>query len=287
MVLKKLFGGQKGSQELDIDDLIVLERYGEAEEKLKTRLRINPNDLHSHVKLAEVYTTTGQTEKALEEYLFVADEFADDGFYDKAMAVAAKAAKLAPNDPSLAERIQRFEALKRMEHRRNAVVDGLMGQSREDVKTSVFEAQQIWLDLAETPFIRSLAPEQLRKLFGAMSLLKLPVGSIFLRAEQRLDELFLVTRGVVEARLTEGERDQVLRAFGPGDIFGEAALFERKPWLASYRVDQPATMLKLTAAGLQAALLGNSDPRGLLDALRAQRLDRDIASSVQKLSAPA
>lgn len=287
MVLKKLFGGQKASQELDIDDLIVLERYGEAEEKLKTRLRINPNDLHLHVKLAEVYTTTGQTEKALDEYLFVADEFADDGFYDKAMAVAAKAAKLAPHDPSLAERIRRFEALKRMEHSRTAVVDGLMGQSREDVKTSVFEAQQIWLDLAETPFIKTLAPDQLRKLFGVMSLLKLPAGSIFLRAEQRLDELFLVTRGLVEARLTEGESERVLRAFGPGDIFGEAALFERKPWLASYRVDRAATMLKLTAAGLQAALLGNADPRGLLEALRAQRLDREIAASVQKLSAPA
>lgn len=287
MVLKKLFGGQKASQELDIDDLIVLERYGEAEEKLKTRLRGNPNDLHSHVKLAEVYTTTLQTEKALEEYLFVADEFADDGFYDKAMAVAAKAAKLAPNDPSLAERIQRFEALKRMEHSRTAVVDGLMAQSREDTKTTLFEAQQIWLDLAGTAFIRTLVPDQLRKLFGAMSLVKLPAGSIFLRAEQRLDELFLVTRGLVEARLTEGERDRILRTFGPGDIFGEAALFERKPWLASYRVDQPATMLKLTAAGLQAALLGNADPRGLLEVLRAQRLDHEIAASVQRLTAPA
>jgi Cyclic nucleotide-binding domain len=285
LVLKKLFGGgAKSSQELDIDDLIVLERYGEAEDKLKARLRANPKDLHSHVKLAEVYSTTQQVEKALEEYLFVADEFADDGFYDKAMAVAAKAAKLAPNDPSLAERIQRFEAQKRLEVSRTAVIDGLMAQSRDDVKTSVFEAQQVWSALAETAFIKSLAPDQLRKLFGSMALVKFPVGSIFLRAEQRLDELFLVARGEVEVHYSDGERDLELRSYVPGDIFGEAALFERKPWMANYRVGQAATLLKLTASGLQAALLGNADPRGLLDALRVQRMDREVAVAVQKLT---
>ena len=109
MVLKKLFGGDKAAREYDIDDLIVLERYAEAEARLKDKLKITPNDLHSHVKLAEVYAVTGQVVWAVEEYILAGEEYAEDGFHDKAIALIAKAQKLAPTNASLGERIERYE----------------------------------------------------------------------------------------------------------------------------------------------------------------------------------
>jgi hypothetical protein len=54
-----------------------------------------PNDLHSHLKLAEVYTQLQQFARAVDEYGFVAEEYAQDGFYDKGIALLSKAMKLA------------------------------------------------------------------------------------------------------------------------------------------------------------------------------------------------
>src|SRR5689334_24992710 len=41
----------KKDENLTIDDLIVLERYDEAVEHLKSKIKLNPNDLHMHLKL--------------------------------------------------------------------------------------------------------------------------------------------------------------------------------------------------------------------------------------------
>ena len=106
MDLKGWFGGKgRGSkQAYTIDDLIVLERYEEAADRLREKLEANPQDLHSHLKLAEVYTELRQLDRAVDEYAFVADEYAQDGFYDKGIALLARASKLAPADVSLRER---------------------------------------------------------------------------------------------------------------------------------------------------------------------------------------
>ena len=118
MVFKKLFGSggnkEKLEQELDVDDLIALERYEEAADRLKERTKSHPNDLHSHLKLASVYQAQGQNLKAVDEFVYVADELADDGFYDKGLALLAKAIRMAPGDSSITERVDRLENLKRL-----------------------------------------------------------------------------------------------------------------------------------------------------------------------------
>ena len=73
------------------------------------------------------------------------------------------------------------------------------------------------------------------------------------------------------------------RSFGPGNVVGEASLFEHKPWPADYRAKSKATLLKLTPPGLQMCLTGNPDPRGFLDILRREGNDREVAEKVHKL----
>lgn len=290
MVFKKLFGGggEKTQQELDVDDLIVLERYQEAEARLKAKLRLTPNDLHSHAKLAEVYTAIKEYPRAVEEYVYVADEYADDGFYDKAIALLAKAAKLAPLDSSLPQRLDRLEQKKRLEHTREMAVEGLHLQRREDGEArtmSLIEAQQIWLDLADSALVQRLGADQLRRLFGAMVTLRLAAGTALAERGGRQEELYLVARGTVEAVVLLGTGPSIVRSFGRGDLVGESVLFEHRPWPATYRAAERSVLLRLDKAGLEQALIGNADPRGLLEALREQRHDQAVAATVQRLEA--
>src|SRR4029079_6014436 len=97
LAFKSWFGGgqKQPPTEYTIDDLIVLERYEEAEEKLRGKLKAAPQDLHTHLRLAEVYTQLKQFGKAVDEFGYVAEEYAADGFYDKGIALLSKAMRLA------------------------------------------------------------------------------------------------------------------------------------------------------------------------------------------------
>lgn len=286
MALKGWFGGRsKGAQqEHTIDDLIVLERYDEAAERLREMLKANLQDLHSHLKLAEVYTQLGQLERAVEEYVFVADEYAQDGFYDKGIALLSRASKLAPADVSLRERTEAQQCEKGMEHVRVLALEGLRQTGGQLDGASLLELHRLWHNLASSTVVRSLPGEQLKRLFAAMQLHQVEPGSMVAQEGSQEPFLLLIARGTVEATVKiAGSAVVLVREFGPGDIMGEAALLERGVWPADYRVREPLTALQLTRVGLEKCLVGQTDPRGFLELLRGQHHDREVAATVQSL----
>ena len=291
-MLKKLFGKsspEPAKQELSIEDLVVLERYEEAIERLEKKTHDNPHDLHSHLRLAEVYTQVGKGAKALDQFLYVADMYTDDGFYDKALAQLSKVARLAPGDASVQARMQRIQRLKDLEHSRVLAIEGLVqAQSEQDplMRTSPVEVERIWQGLANTSVVERLSGDQLKRLFGGCELLALEGGQEIAARGSREEFLLILITGRVEALFTasDGQRFQ-LRVFEPGDILGERSLLEHKPWPAHYRTTERAKFVKVGAAGLERAMTGNPDPRALLDALRSQRADQAVAVAVEKIEA--
>ena len=100
------------------------DKIDEAAERLKTRIKLNPQDLHSHLKLAEVYSQLQQYGKAVDEFVYVAEEYAQDGFHDKGIALMSKAMKLAPLDQSLRFKVERLQREKSMENVRAFALEG-------------------------------------------------------------------------------------------------------------------------------------------------------------------
>jgi hypothetical protein len=293
VVIKRIFGGGGGvakpPEELDIDDLIVLERYGEAEDRLKARTKANPNDLHAHLRLADVYFATGQTEKAVEQFVFVAGEYGDDGFHDKGLALLTKAIKMVPGDPQLQQQLRELEEKKSLEHRRTLAIDGFLQSADRSAAgqgtNALLEAQQLWLHLVETQLVKKLNGDQLKRLFSATQITYVRPRNVLVETGEVRECLYVVARGALEAVIEADAGLHSARAFGVGDVIGDAAFFERKPWVATYRATENTTVLALDKAGLEQALLGNPDPRALLEALREQRQDREVAKVVQDLLA--
>lgn len=279
-------GGDPGDDDRNIEDLIVLERYDEAEERLKARLKINPHDLHSHLKLADVYTALRQVDKAVDEYIFVAEEYAEDGFYDKGIALLARAQKLIPADETLRVKLIAYQEVKGLEHKRTAAVEGLR-QGRfpsADSNAWALEIQRHWHRIAGSLMIQRLPADQVSRLFAAVELVSLPADAVLLREGDTQAALFLVVQGVIAAGVDDaGTAGASVRTFTSRDILGERAMFDRQPWPATFRAVEPALLVKLDREGLEHALLGNPDPRRLLDALRGQGADREVAAIVAKL----
>ena len=285
MAIKWFGGGKKPpeSQGHSIDDLIVLERYDEAGERLRARLKENPNDLHSHLKLAEVYTELRQLDKAVDEYGFVAEEYAEDGFYDKGIALLSKVVKLAPTDASLPARIEKLQREKDMEHVRNLALEGLRKAGGVEAGTSMLELRRLWHHLTASSLVQRLSGDQLKRLFSTMELVRPDAGAVLAREGSQEAFLLLLVTGVVDAFTAAGRHGVLIRSFTSGDILGEAVLLERGAWPADYRVTEALVALKLTRAGLEQALVGNPDPRGFLETLREQHNDRDVAATVRRL----
>lgn len=290
MAFRKWFGDSTSSrlkpEETTVDDLIVLERYGEAEARLKTQIKASSSDLRARLKLADVYTASKQFDLAVEELSLVAGVYAQDGFHDKALALLSKATKLRPLDESLQRKAESLERAKRMEQSRVAAVEGLRGGGQMDVQRqrAAVELQQIWQNLTGSSLVRHLSNDQMKRLFGVMELVKAEPGHVLVERGSPLAQLALVGRGLVEAVFPKPDGGEVMiRTFTTGDLIGEGALLEHRPWPATYRVVEPATLLTLTRDGLERALVGNPDPRGLLDALREQHLDRLVALSLRQM----
>lgn len=276
--------GEKGKeQEYTIDDLIVLERYEEAAERLRAKIKINPQDLHSHLKLAEVFAQLRQFDKAVDEFGFVADEYAQDGFYDKGIALLSKAQKLAPLDQSLRFRIERIQREKSMEQVRGVAIEGLRQAGGTQAGTSALELKRLWHHLVSSSVVQHLPGEQLKRLFSAMKLERLETGTLLAQEGSREGFLLLIVTGVIEAVVHDNGRETMIRSFTSGDIIGEAALLERGAWPASYRVAEPGSALRLGREGLEQSLVGNPDPRGFLEVLREQHNDRDIGATLRRL----
>jgi len=282
VVFKKLFKGSDRDTSPDeastIEDLIVLERYDEAVDRLKARLKITPDDLHSHLRLAEAYLGRGERGNALDEFLFVADEYAQDGFYDRGIALLSKAKRFAPTDPSLDERIERLELAKTSERSRGLAVEGL--REGRGGATAAIALERLWHNVAASDLVRHLPREILKRFFTTLEPVTLERNQKLARADEKDDRLFFLLEGEVSARMPNIDPDATLaplRAFGPGDVIGETVLLEHKGWPADYVVTTAGRAFVLDRSGLETSLQGNPDPRGFLTTLRMQHNDRHVA----------
>lgn len=272
-------------RELTIEDLITLERYEEAAEKLKTRVKAVPKDLYSHLKLAEVYVSLKEPVKAIDEFTLVGDYYAADGFYDKAIALVGKAAKIAPGDDTLPRRVAKYHRMKLLEQRRLLAIEGLRTNRSMTgaVGNSQLQVELLWNKIAKSHLVDQLSAEQLKKLFTVMELVNTKTGEVLAERDSMMPMMYLVVDGVVEAGADVGGRFMNIRSFSTGDLIGDSALLEQKPWPAQFKVGQPGTVFRLTREGLAEAMVGNEDPRGFLAVLRQQANDRDVAASLRKL----
>jgi hypothetical protein len=262
-----------------IDDLILQGRFTRAQQVLELRLAENDEDVHSHIKLAELQTQRRQIDEALRNYLRAAQLLSQDGFFDKSLALLKTARKLAgtkdaTNIDAMEETVLRA---KELDMAAWSVRKGKSGEGSARVSASI-ELEALWRRMSESDFVQNLAKGQLEALMDAMELCQVPAGDMVAREGEIDPALYLIASGLVQARLDPNGRDLLLRNFGPGQMIGESVLFERRPWPASYKAAHNCQLLRLDVGGLQRALNKTKSRRQLIMALSSQHNDQQVAA---------
>ncbi|MDH3404699.1 MAG: cyclic nucleotide-binding domain-containing protein [Acidobacteriota bacterium] len=275
--------GDDREPELTVDELLALGRGLEARILLEERLRSKPRDRRAQVKLGDVLLALERPSEALDMYESAAQSYAGDGFHDKAKALLQKMLKIAPQHEKAILGLEQLDRAKERERRRQIVVRHLRKVHQDDQDSlDAFRINQLWKNLSRSRVLEALDTSNLGRLFEQFRLRRLaPQDEIASRGDQ-LEELFLVAHGRVEVLQKRADGPPVvLRGYEPGDVFGESALLERRPWTAWHRAAGPTHLLCLDREGLAALLPGLRDPRSFLDALRIQRHDASLAAMVR------
>jgi hypothetical protein len=266
-----------------IDDLILQGRFSRAQQVLELRIAENDQDVHSHIKLAELQSQRRQNEDALRHYLRAAQLLSEDGFFDKSLALLKTARKLAPKDANI-DAME--ETVLRSKELDMAAWSVRKGKASEGSKLSAsIELEALWRRMSESDFVQSLAKGQLEALMDAMELCQVPAGEYVAREGEQDPALYLIASGLIQARLDPLGRDLLLRNFGPGQLIGESVLFERRVWPASYKAAHNSQLLRLGVAGLQRALNKTTSRRQLITALSSQRNDQQVAALASSVAA--
>jgi serine/threonine-protein kinase len=110
-----------------------------------------------------------------------------------------------------------------------------------------------------------------------------PAGTVVVREGDEADAAYIITSGACEAfHLQQGER-AVLRRMGPGDTFGETAIFSARPRTASVEVTEEMTATVVTREALEHAVGRDSWLGAFVRVLaeRFQELDARLAQQRQ------
>ncbi|HUP24677.1 MAG TPA: cyclic nucleotide-binding domain-containing protein [Thermoanaerobaculia bacterium] len=278
--------GSGALEERTIDDLIVLGRLSDAEARLLARLKVAQGDRHARAQLGDVLGLQGRRAEAVDHYVHTADTYLDDGFFDKAAALLVKASRLQPDNGSVKKRLQRVEYSKLLQQVRREALEGLREGAESRGEGATLELETIWKRIEDSDFPSRFPVTHVRRLFSQLEVVKIGTKEALRRPGDRVPELYIVGPGEIEA-VVPGQAGEVdLAVYTNGDIFGEAALLSLEPWKVLYRTTKATTMLRLDRAGLERALHGNVDPRGLLDALRSQGRDAILGERLTRVRQP-
>jgi CRP-like cAMP-binding protein len=101
--------------------------------------------------------------------------------------------------------------------------------------------------LKKVPLFSELGKRDLERLAKLMVPRTVKSGETIIKENDQAAGFFVVSEGKVEAvRSAESATPHVLASFGPGDFFGEMALFEGFPRSATVRATEDSELLAMT-----------------------------------------
>ena len=266
----------------DVNQLIARGQYGKAVKVLEEQLREDPDSVHLRQMLADVLARDGQKRRAVEVLESLVQEYSQEGFLTKAIAVVKKVQRI---DPEQADAGHMLETLVQMKHKNSPTsvlqppsipsqgpavppapastatnVAGTASQPEppqeeyEAFKTSTLVLSEIWFEAAAdqrkdfnwSPLFRDFSKSELSALVGGLRLLVKQPGSIIFTEGEPGASMFVLANG--RARIYKrdgtGHNDQ-LAVMQEGEIFGVPSILDRTPRTATVTAINECELLEL------------------------------------------
>ncbi|HKJ82754.1 MAG TPA: cyclic nucleotide-binding domain-containing protein [Mariprofundaceae bacterium] len=214
--------------------------YKKALELFAQLHKAKPEDLRVHVRLAELYEKTGDTNRAIKHYIEIGNAYAEQGFVVQAIAVNKIILRLDPAQTEVKERLQ-----------------DLSKERGDDwavsAPSSMSTLDQAKMNVERTPLLSGLSGEELDAFIESLQLRHVMAGDHIYREGSRADCLYLIGMGsvVLRARDVHG-KEQVFSHLAEGDFFGEHAFMSRREYADEAVAETDCSVLAMDRATFDA-----------------------------------
>jgi cAMP-dependent protein kinase regulator len=200
--------------------------WRKALEGFQNHCALEPEDLRSRLKVAELLERLGQKEEAVQMYRKVAEGYALDGFLLQAISINKMILRVDPSSQDVNQRLAQLYAEK----------------TREMKPLRPFP---------HIPLFSELNEQELQSLLSHIQSQTFPEGSLVCREGEGGDSLFVISRGEVSItkQMPEG-REVCVRNLRDGDFFGEFGFFIDQKRHATVRAITECEILEISRNAL-------------------------------------
>ena len=200
--------------------------WRKALECFQNHCALEPEDLRSRLKVAELLERLGQKEEAVQMYRKVAEVYALDGFLLQAISINKMILRVDPSSQDVNHRLAQLYAEK----------------TREMKPLRPFP---------HIPLFSELNEQELQSLLSHIQSQTFPKGSLICREGEGGDSLFVISRGEVSItkQMPEG-REVRIRNLRDGDFFGEFGFFIDQKRHATVRAITECEILEISRNAL-------------------------------------
>ncbi len=261
----------------NLDRYIANKEYDKALEAVAGELMRNPSQFNLLLRQAEILGLAGNRDQAINVYRQLAERYARDGFYAKAIALYKKVLRL---DPGLDEIHRELATLIEEDQRSRRPLGERLTAARStpepesaagpEAATPAHEvaeegttassptpapdasdapdaaAAQETKEIQASALFASFHEEALEEILTSTSLRSYHEGDIIVTEGEEGSSLFLIVSGEVKV-FTRGQRGEhlPLAELGAGDFFGEVSLLTGKPRTATITAKGPVIAIEL------------------------------------------
>ena len=296
-----------------LDQYLTRRDYTSALEAITEEIKRRPESFNLLLRQAEILGMAGDRSQAIEIYRKLAEHYAREGFYARAIAVANKVLRLDPSRKEVTHELAQLisaqqgrEAAARKKLERASMAAGESQEAPapshppappQSVAPAAPAEQRGTPKSPETPsaaqlererdasaFFSSFPAAALEELLASTSVRTYSAGEVIVREGEPGRSLFLIENGVVEVLTRDpAGKDVVLAQLGPGEFFGEVAVLTGRPRTATIVATNVVTAIEIARDDLERIGTTHPEVRDVLERFYRQRAQATVEAMLGHL----
>jgi tetratricopeptide (TPR) repeat protein len=301
-----MFKGKPRFEQLD--EYILRRDYALALEAIAEEIKKRPENFNLLLRQAEILGLAGDREKAISVYRDLAEHYAEQGFYARAIAVINKVLRLDPARQDVTRELADLIAAKQQaEEREQAKLEGSeKGRGKRSRKSAPVAREappetgpasppstdavaqtaerQADRERAASRFFAELPRAALEEILGAAAVRSFEPHQAIVHEGEAGTSFFLIEEGEVEVHTKDtADRPLVLARLGVGDFFGEVAVLTGKPRTATIIATTPVTVIEISSGDLARIAEGHPEVRTVLQHFYERRAQATVEAMVARM----
>jgi CRP-like cAMP-binding protein len=278
----------------NLDQYVAQRDYALALEAIAEEIKRRPDAFNLLLRQAEILGLAGDRDKAISLYRKLAQHYAEQGFYARAIAVINKVLRLDPARQDVTKELAQFIAAQQeTERAERTKLRRATGEAAAEPPAPAPPLlppaadpaqQQAEKERAASHFFAEFPPPALELLLSKTTVRSFAPPETIVREGDPSTSLFLIEEGEVEVQTTDPSGRQLFLAkLGAGEFFGEVAVLTGKPRTATIVATKAVTVIEIYREDLDEIAAQYPEVRAVLQRFYERRAQATVEAVITRM----